>query len=71
MRMRRDSAREKSIRPTAVLFGTVCTPETPIGSCMVSSEGACAAYLHLRKKNKEIASIGANKMQEKNIMSVR
>lgn len=25
------------------LFGTVCTPETPIGSCMVSSEGACAA----------------------------
>ncbi|MBP0115906.1 MULTISPECIES: hydrogenase formation protein HypD [Bradyrhizobium] len=26
------------------LFGTVCTPETPIGSCMVSSEGACAAY---------------------------
>lgn len=25
-------------------FGTVCTPETPIGSCMVSSEGACAAY---------------------------
>ncbi|MDA9465069.1 hydrogenase formation protein HypD [Bradyrhizobium sp. CCBAU 53415] len=26
------------------LFGTVCTPETPIGACMVSSEGACAAY---------------------------
>ena len=26
------------------LFGTVCTPENPIGSCMVSSEGACAAY---------------------------
>lgn len=26
------------------LFGTVCTPETPIGSCMVSSEGACAAH---------------------------
>lgn len=25
------------------LFGTACTPETPIGSCMVSSEGACAA----------------------------
>ncbi|MDE2370033.1 MAG: hydrogenase formation protein HypD [Burkholderiales bacterium] len=25
-------------------FGTVCTPENPIGSCMVSSEGACAAY---------------------------
>jgi len=26
------------------VFGTVCTPESPIGSCMVSSEGACAAY---------------------------
>lgn len=26
------------------IFGTVCTPENPIGSCMVSSEGACAAY---------------------------
>lgn len=26
------------------LFGTVCTPENPLGSCMVSDEGACAAY---------------------------
>ena len=26
------------------VFGTACTPETPLGSCMVSSEGACAAY---------------------------
>ena len=26
------------------LFGTVCTPETPTGACMVSSEGACAAH---------------------------
>jgi len=26
------------------VFGTVCTPESPLGSCMVSSEGACAAY---------------------------
>ncbi len=26
------------------LFGTVCTPATPIGSCMVSPEGACAAH---------------------------
>ena len=25
------------------LFGAACTPETPMGSCMVSSEGACAA----------------------------
>jgi hydrogenase expression/formation protein HypD len=26
------------------LFGTACTPESPMGSCMVSAEGACAAY---------------------------
>ena len=26
------------------LFATVCTPENPMGSCMVSSEGGCAAY---------------------------
>lgn len=32
-------------RPTdCKLFGTVCTPENPVGSCMVSSEGACAAH---------------------------
>jgi hydrogenase expression/formation protein HypD len=32
-------------RPTdCKLFGTVCTPEAPMGSCMVSSEGACAAH---------------------------
>ena len=26
------------------LFATTCTPENPLGSCMVSDEGACAAY---------------------------
>lgn len=26
------------------LFGKVCTPQHPLGACMVSSEGACAAY---------------------------
>lgn len=25
-------------------FGTLCTPQTPLGATMVSSEGACAAY---------------------------
>lgn len=25
------------------LFGTTCTPEAPVGACMVSSEGTCAA----------------------------
>lgn len=31
------------------LFGSVCAPETPIGSCMVSSEGACAAQWTYRR----------------------
>ncbi len=26
------------------VFGKACTPSNPLGSCMVSSEGACAAY---------------------------
>jgi hydrogenase expression/formation protein HypD len=26
------------------IFGTACTPKNPVGACMVSSEGACAAY---------------------------
>ena len=30
--------------PQCPLFSTTCTPETPIGPCMVSSEGACAAF---------------------------
>ena len=34
---------EKEPRDCKV-FGTVCTPIHPIGACMVSSEGACAAY---------------------------
>lgn len=32
------------------IFGTVCTPRNPIGSCMVSSEGACAAYYRYRHR---------------------
>lgn len=33
------------IRPRECkVFGTACTPETPLGALMVSSEGACAAY---------------------------
>ncbi len=33
------------IKPTGcAMFGIACTPETPMGALMVSSEGACAAY---------------------------
>lgn len=31
------------------VFGTACTPQTPLGACMVSSEGACAAVYQYRK----------------------
>lgn len=30
--------------PQCPLFGKVCTPEHPVGACMVSHEGACSAY---------------------------
>ncbi|MFC1781817.1 hydrogenase formation protein HypD, partial [Planctomycetota bacterium] len=30
--------------PECALFGQACTPLKPIGPCMVSSEGACAAW---------------------------
>lgn len=30
--------------PQCPLFNTRCTPSTPVGPCMVSSEGTCAAY---------------------------
>ena len=37
------------LRPTeCAAFGTTCTPEHPLGATMVSSEGACAAYLRYR-----------------------
>jgi hydrogenase expression/formation protein HypD len=37
------------------VFGTACTPETPIGTCMVSSEGACAAYYSFGRLHREAA----------------
>ena len=41
------------------VFGTACTPETPIGTCMVSSEGACAAYYNFGRLHREAAmSVG-------------
>jgi hydrogenase expression/formation protein HypD len=37
------------------LFGTVCTPRSPIGSCMVSAEGVCAAYYKYRRATNGLA----------------
>jgi hydrogenase expression/formation protein HypD len=41
------------------VFGTACTPETPIGTCMVSSEGACAAYYNFGRFTRERIRQGA------------
>lgn len=47
---KRDSAslvilcEEQNKRKDCPFFGTICTPEHPIGAPMVSSEGVCAAY---------------------------
>jgi len=38
------------LKPTQCpAFGTSCTPRTPLGATMVSSEGACAAYYQFRR----------------------
>jgi len=44
-------------------FGTLCTPQTPLGATMVSAEGACAAYYtygrHLRATGDLVEQIAA------------
>src|ERR1700728_4412094 len=37
------------------IFGTACTPRSPIGSCMVSAGGACAAYYKYRRSATQAA----------------
>ena len=39
-----DVIKGKCHPPECPFFGTKCTPDSPIGPCMVSSEGTCAAY---------------------------
>ena len=34
----------KALPPDCRLFGKACTPSAAVGPCMVSSEGACAAW---------------------------
>jgi len=36
-------------------FGGSCTPRTPLGATMVSSEGACAAYFQYRRRGLDVA----------------
>ncbi len=42
------------------VFGKACTPEKPIGTCMVSSEGACAAYYNFGRFNHAPVKLTAN-----------
>ena len=37
-------------------YGTLCTPESPLGAPMVSSEGACAAYFLAGRSRQEVSS---------------
>jgi hydrogenase expression/formation protein HypD len=40
--------------PQCSLFGEICNPQSPVGPCMVSSEGACAAWFKYGpKKNRQ------------------
>jgi hydrogenase expression/formation protein HypD len=39
-----DILRGIKVPPECPLFGTECTPDSPVGPCMVSTEGSCAAY---------------------------
>jgi hydrogenase expression/formation protein HypD len=41
--------RGTKIPTDCAIFGTVCTPRNPIGSCMVSAEGTCAAFFKYRR----------------------
>lgn len=39
------------------VFGTACTPETPIGTCMVSPEGACAAVYNYGRFSRKLQEV--------------
>jgi hydrogenase expression/formation protein HypD len=47
-----DILRGARIPSDCPLFGKTCTPQTPVGPCMVSSEGTCAAYYKYQKKRR-------------------
>jgi hydrogenase expression/formation protein HypD len=42
--------------PDCPAFARSCTPETPLGAPMVSSEGACAAYYHYRRRDAQASA---------------
>ena len=40
----------KAMPEECLLFGSACTPENPVGPCMVSAEGSCAAHFYYRSE---------------------
>jgi hydrogenase expression/formation protein HypD len=45
-----DVLRGVLLPPECPLFARACTPQAPVGPCMVSAEGACAAYYQYRER---------------------
>ena len=46
--------------PECPAFAARCTPEHPLGAPMVSSEGACAAYFHYRRREQPHEAVPAS-----------
>jgi hydrogenase expression/formation protein HypD len=49
------------------VFGTACTPERPIGTCMVSSEGACAAYYNFGRLIRERTAVQVTSLEARSL----
>jgi len=45
-----DVLRGLVVPPECPLFGRTCTPADPVGACMVSTEGTCAAYYRYERR---------------------
>ena len=52
-----DIIRGKAKPSDCKLFGSVCNPKNPVGSCMVSSEGVCSAYYRYRFEGSTLYNI--------------
>jgi len=52
-----DVLRGLFLPPECPLFARVCTPQQPVGPCMVSAEGACAAYYQYRQRDGQDGSL--------------
>jgi hydrogenase expression/formation protein HypD len=51
-------------------FGEECTPENPLGATMVSAEGACAAYYHYRRSDRDGMEIRSSEIRRPELNSL-